>query len=221
MTSQPLIVTLDGPAGVGKTTLAKRVAAHLGVAFLDTGAMFRAVAYKLGEGAWECADEMLCDNLAAIVFSLRGTGAETELLADGEPLGEGIRTEKVGLWASNLATRSVIRAFLKKAQQELGARNSLVCEGRDMGTVVFPDAPYKFFLDASPEERARRRYRQLKEQGQSADLDQITLQLRIRDAQDRNRPLAPLKPADDAQVIDTTERDVDEVFKAIVSGIKE
>jgi cytidylate kinase len=220
MAARRMIVTLDGPAGVGKTTIARQLAEALGLAYLDTGAMFRAVAWRLGEEARELDDETLKARLAGLAFSLSGVGRASEVRLDGASLPDDIRTEKVGLLASTLATLPLLRESLKAAQQAIGASTSLVVEGRDMGTVVFPDAACKFFLDASPEERARRRYLQLRAMGKPADLADITLQLKIRDAQDRNRAIAPLKPAPDATVIDTSALSVDEVFAAIMADIR-
>ncbi|WP_153306840.1 (d)CMP kinase [Desulfonatronum thioautotrophicum] len=200
---QPMIVTLDGPAGSGKTTVARMVATQLGIAYLDSGAMFRAVALRLGAHSWNLGRETLRERLADLEFSLHGRGGETDLLLDGELLTEEIRREEVGMWASNLAKVGVVREILKQAQQRLGAGTSLVAEGRDMGSVVFPQARYKFFLEATPEERAKRRWLQLKEMGVEEDLDALIANLRLRDDQDRNRPIAPLKPADDAVLINT------------------
>ncbi|MDP3427839.1 MAG: (d)CMP kinase, partial [Humidesulfovibrio sp.] len=158
--SAPLIVTLDGPAGVGKSSIASRLAGELGIAFLDTGAMFRAAAYTLGEGAWDWTQGILQQKLGDFEFTLRGSGKDTEILLNGQPLPEEIRSERVGQWASQLAVVPSVRAYMKMAQIFLGQTTDLVAEGRDMGTVVFPWARFKFFLDAAPEERARRRCRQ-------------------------------------------------------------
>jgi len=215
-----LIVTLDGPAGVGKTTLAKRVAKELNFAYLDTGAMFRATALKLGKGAWERTEEELRKNLEGLSFTLSGTGEDSRLYVNNEPVGDEIRTEAVGMWASNIAVIPAVRAFQKQAQQAIGAGTSLVCEGRDMGTVVFPNAKYKFFLDASPEIRAERRYKQLQEMGQEADLKEITDRLKARDKQDMGRAEAPLKPAKDAIIIDTGGLSIDGVFDRIMEEIR-
>ena len=215
----PLIVTIDGPAGVGKSTMAKRLARLLSIPYLDTGAMFRSVAWKLGEGDWDWSEEDIEKALDGIAYSLSGVGEDSVLSLNGKPIGNEIRTEEVGMWASNIATLPVVRNFLKKAQQALGERFSLVAEGRDMGTVVFPGAPHKFFLDASVEERAQRRFLQLERMGKPADLDELREQIAKRDAQDRNRPVAPLKPADDAIVIDTTELDRDQVLAALKEAV--
>ncbi|MBG0791525.1 MAG: (d)CMP kinase [Desulfovibrionaceae bacterium] len=215
----PLIVTIDGPAGVGKSTMAKLLARHLSIPYLDTGAMFRSVAWKLGQGSWEWDEARLKEALDGIEYSLSGVGGDSVLSLNGVPIGDEIRTEEVGMWASNVATLPVVRTFLKKAQQDLGARFSLVAEGRDMGTVIFPGAPHKFFLDASVDERAARRFHQLRAMGRPASLAELREQIARRDHQDRNRAVAPLKPADDAVVIDTTEMDKDRVFAALKDGV--
>jgi cytidylate kinase len=211
------VVTLDGPAGVGKSTLARLVAERLGVAYLDTGAMFRATALALGDGAWDWPEERLRERLAGLSFTLRGAGGGSSLELNGRRIGPEIRTEQVGMWGSNLARLPVVREFLKQAQQAVGRASDLVAEGRDMGTVVFPDAGHKFFLDADPDERARRRWLQLRDQGQDADLAELARQIRLRDDQDRNRAVAPLRPAEDAVIIDTTHLSVDGVFEAIIA----
>ncbi|QLA15043.1 (d)CMP kinase [Desulfolutivibrio sulfoxidireducens] len=219
MPDSRLVVTIDGPAGAGKTTLARRVAAALGVAYLDTGAMFRVAALRLGPDAPSWPGPAIGEALAGLSFSLRGAGSDTELLACGESAGDEIRTEAVGYLASTLATLPRVRAFLRQAQKDLGQRGSLVAEGRDMGTVVFPDASHKFFLDASPEVRAARRTAQLAAMGKPADPDEILADIRRRDEQDRNRAEAPLRPAPDAVIIDTSALDVDGVFAAIMDHV--
>ncbi|WP_319468998.1 (d)CMP kinase [uncultured Pseudodesulfovibrio sp.] len=215
-----LIVTIDGPAGVGKSTMAKRLARELGIPYLDTGAMFRSVAWKLGEGSWEWDEDKLKSELASFEYTLSGIGEESILSLNGTPIGNEVRTEEVGMWASNMATLPVVRSFLKEAQQSLGARFSLVAEGRDMGTVIFPEAPRKFFLDASVEERAARRFHQLEQMGKPADLEELKEQIAKRDHQDRNRAVAPLKAADDAVTIDTTELDKEQVFATLVQEMQ-
>ncbi len=217
--AEPLVVTLDGPAGVGKSTLARMLAKRLGLAFLDTGAMFRAVAWRLGPDSWTWPEERIAQRLQGLRFGLDGAGEATQLLLDGRALGPEIRTEEAGMWASNVATLPVVRRFLKQAQQDLAKSASLVAEGRDMGSVVFPGARHKFFLDADPAERARRRALQLRDMGREADEAAILAQIQARDLQDRTRAEAPLKPADDAVVLDTTHLDLEEVFDAILAEI--
>ncbi len=214
------VITLDGPAGVGKSTIAKRVAEHCGMAYLDTGAMFRIIANTLGPANLALPEEALRRALGGLSFSLSGSGGGTVLACNGVSAGPEIRTEEVGKLASDYAVLPVVRACLKKAQQALGTVCPLVAEGRDMGTAVFPDARYKFFLDASPEVRAVRRVRQLAANGVIEDPATIVRRIRERDHQDKNRPIAPLKPADDAVIIDTSELDADQVFQEIISRIE-
>jgi CMP/dCMP kinase len=215
-----LIITIDGPAGVGKTTLAKKVAQAVGIAYLDTGAMFRTTALKLGDRAWELPTPGLKSRLTGISFELTGSGADSVLLCDGRPVGEEIRTEQAGMWASNMAARPEVRDFQKAAQRAIGERTSLVAEGRDMGTVVFPGARRKFFLDAEPRIRAVRRAEQLRAMGQDADVLAIEESIRVRDHQDRNRAVAPLIPATDAVVIDTSGMSLEQVFQRIMADLK-
>ena len=210
------VITLDGPAGVGKSTIAKRVAEHCGIAYLDTGAMFRIIAKTLGREGVTLPDAELAGALGSLSFSLAGVGAVTILACNGVAAGQEIRTEEVGKLASDYAVKPVVRTFLKQAQQDLGETYPLVAEGRDMGTAIFPNAFRKFFLDAAPEVRALRRVRQLAENGISEDVATVARQIRERDEQDRNRPVAPLKAADDAVVIDTSAMDVDQVFQTII-----
>jgi cytidylate kinase len=217
----PRIVTIDGPAGVGKSTLARRLAGHLGVAYLDTGAMFRGTALALGEGAWAWPEDRLAAALSTLAFSLAGTGADSRVRLNGTCLGDEIRTEQVAMLASNLATLPVVRAFQKEAQQAIGRATSLVAEGRDMGAVVFPQARPKFFLDATPEVRAARRFLQLQIMGKPADIHEIAASIRARDHQDRTRAEAPLKPAPDAVIIDTGPLNIDEVFEAMLAELGE
>ncbi|MBD5538516.1 MAG: (d)CMP kinase [Desulfovibrio sp.] len=214
------VVTLDGPAGVGKTTLARRLADALGLPYLDTGAMFRTLALRLGPDAVNLAPEELRARCAAWPFTLEGTGAESRLSCAGSPVGDEIRTEAVGLLAARLGTVTAARDILKEAQQKMGERGPLVAEGRDMGTAVFPGARFKFFLDATPETRARRRQRDLAGRGQQVDLAVLTEQIRERDTMDRQRAVAPLHPATDALVVDTSALDIDGVFQALMRHIE-
>lgn len=227
MNRHGLIVTVDGPAGVGKTSLARRLARALGVAYLDTGAMFRAVAYVLGDGAWDWPEARIEAALAGMVFTLSCDGSESRLALNGRVIGDEVRSEQVGMWACCVAKLSVVRERLKQAQQALGAACAegrsgcpgLVAEGRDMGTVVFPNAPLKFFLDATPEARAGRRLKQLQAMGQAANLAELTANIRARDAQDRTRAVAPLRPAEDAVLVDTSDLTEDEVYETMADDL--
>ncbi len=215
MNNPPLIITIDGPAGVGKTTIARQLAGNLGIAYLDTGSMFRAVGWMLAQGNLVHDQDTIMKFLADIRFDLEGRGWDSFITLNKQKLGLEIRTEEVGMWASNVGKLEIVRNFLKKAQQIIGASTSLVAEGRDMGSVVFPDARYKFFLDASPGVRAARRQSQLAGMGNQTDYGTILDQIIKRDEQDRNRPIAPLKPAPDAIIIDTSFISPDAVFNEI------
>lgn len=219
MRNAGFIVAMDGPAGVGKSTLAKRTAQAFSIAYLDTGAMFRTIALFFGEKNISLEEAALNRILQGFTFALSGFGATTCLMCNGRPVGDEIRSEEAGLAAARIAQSSEVRAFLKKAQQDLGQRFSLVAEGRDMGTEIFPNAPYKFFLDARPEVRARRRALQLRDMGHKADEREIAVQIARRDKEDRERPIAPLRPAPDALIIDTSDKNIEEVFQEIIKKI--
>ncbi len=226
--SAPFIITIDGPAGVGKSTLARRLAEALGVAYLDTGAMFRTLALHMAQrlGGAHFLEALpqgpaLQSLLEECLFALQGAGAQTTLLCNGEPVGDAIRSEEAGMMASRIAKNPQVRDFLKQAQQGLGLRFSLVAEGRDMGTVVFPGALCKIFLDAVPEVRAERRFKQLQELGEAAALESLIRQIRERDHEDRNRPIAPLRPAVDAHIIDSSHHSIDQVFEAIMEAARQ
>jgi cytidylate kinase len=219
MQKHPFLLTIDGPAGVGKTTLAQAVARELDITYLDSGAMFRAVAYMLGPESVSWSEDRLQQSLQDLQFSLHKSSKESQLLVNSSPLGPEIRNENVGLVASSLGLRPSVRSHLKAQQQKLGQQSSLVAEGRDMGSVVFPKADFKFFLQASPRERARRRWLQLQEQGQAADLAQIEEDMQLRDTQDQQRQLAPLLPATEAIIIDTTSLSQKQALQAILERV--
>ncbi|OXS29115.1 MAG: cytidylate kinase [Desulfovibrio sp. MES5] len=219
MSARLPVVTLDGPAGVGKTTLARRMAESLGLAYLDTGAMFRCMALKLGPGAEKLPEDELRSRCGQWTFTLSGMGQQSTLFCNGVAVRGEVRTEQVGMLAARIATVPVVRDILRQTQRAIGEMSPLVAEGRDMGTVVFPDARFKFFLDAAPEVRAMRRLRDLEERGETAELTSLTEQIRQRDALDRNRAVAPLRPAADALIVDTSLLDIEGVLGVMLHHI--
>ncbi|MCF8104921.1 MAG: (d)CMP kinase [Desulfohalobiaceae bacterium] len=212
-----MIITIDGPAGVGKTTISLAVAEKMRVAYLDSGAMFRGLALALGSGSWNWPENRLLEAMEGFCFSLNGVGGASSLLLNNRPLSEAIRSETIGVWASNLGRIPLIRDKLKKAQQDLGRERDLLAEGRDMGTVIFPEADYKFFLEADPAQRAKRRWLQLRAMSVQADLAELVKDMRLRDKQDRTRSIAPLLPAREAYILDTTSMTQKEVIEAIMA----
>ena len=220
MSSSFLIVTLDGPAGAGKSTLARKLAAALNIPYLDTGAMFRRLALEL-RGNADISGAELREACAGLHFILDAANGESRLYCNGVPVGDEVRTEEAGLWASRIAGHPVVREVLKEAQRAVAASSSLVAEGRDMGTAVFPDARCKFFLDADPEVRALRRLKELEARGERHTLAELVTGIRERDARDRERSFAPLRPADDAIIVDTSTLDAEGVFAVLMAHVKQ
>lgn len=214
------VVAIDGPSGAGKSTVARALARELGFAHLDTGAMFRAVTWYLLERGLDVAAAdagQVERELEALRLDLDDAGA---VRVDGRPLTNELRTARVDAAVSAVSALPVVRERLRRLQREFGARGPLVCEGRDMGTVVFPTAAFKFYLDASVEERARRRRNDFESAGHGVDLDTVRQGIAARDAQDSGRAVAPLSSAVDAVRVDTTGLTVDEVVDRLARAVR-
>ena len=210
------IITIDGPSGSGKGTVCHLLAKKLGWNLLDSGALYRITAYAAIENNIALDDIEALSDLALnlnVRFISNGVGVDT--LLDGENVGDKLRTETVGKAASQVAAIQRVRDALLARQKAFAQAPGLIADGRDMGTVVFPSAPVKIFLDASAEERAQRRFNQLQGKGFSVNIAQILDEIKDRDYRDRNRSVAPLKPADDALLIDSTSLSIDEVVSQV------
>lgn len=219
MTSQQ-IITIDGPSGSGKSTISRLLAGRLQATYLDTGAMYRAVGLLAKRGAVDLTDaEAVKRLLAGLELQLLPGATDVQVLVNGEDVSAAIRSAEMGMMASKVSSLGPVRQLLTALQQAMAAQQSVVVEGRDMGTVVFPQANHKFFLIASPEERARRRTAQLNEQGLAANYEEILAQLQQRDHDDSTRALAPLQAAADAVLIDSSTISIDEVVQLMLTTI--
>ncbi|MEM7079850.1 MAG: (d)CMP kinase [Pseudomonadota bacterium] len=205
------VIAIDGVSGSGKGTLAAEVARRLGWHLLDSGALYRVVGVVCEHRGVELGDEAA---VVAVSQRLRIEFKADGVWVDDEDLSDAIRTEEAGTLASLVAQLPRLRAAIMQLQRDFARAPGLVADGRDMGTVVFPSAPLKIFLEASPEERARRRYNQLKNKGLSVSLPALLAQIEERDARDRGRAVAPLEPAPDAHVLDSTKMSIHEVVDA-------
>ena len=211
------IVTIDGPSGSGKGTISRAVARRAGWHLLDSGALYRLVALAGAEHKLELGDAEGHARLAAAMDVRFGTELEGErVLLGGRDVTEAIRTEQMGQGASRVAAWPAVRQALLERQRAFAEPPGLVADGRDMGTVVFPQAPLKIFLTASPEERARRRYNQLKQKGSGASLSALSREIAERDARDSSRAVAPLVPAADAALIDSTGLGIEAVIERVI-----
>ena len=210
------VITVDGPGGSGKGTISMRLAGNLGWHFLDSGALYRLVAVAAMDRGIDATGETALGQLAqGLDVSFGASGDGMVILLDGNYITGRLRAEDVGVFASRIAVLPIVRAALVNRQRAFRKPPGLVADGRDMGTVIFPDAVLKIFLTASAQARAERRYKQLKEKGESVNLSRLFRDIEKRDERDSSRAISPLKPADDAHVIDSTELSIEEVLQKI------
>lgn len=216
-------IAIDGPAGAGKSTLARQAAKELGFLYVDTGAIYRTVALKTLRAGVDAADE---SQVAPLLENLDirmdyGPDGEQRMFLEGEDVSKAIREHQVSGLASKVAAIPAVRDFLLDFQRKQAREHDVVMDGRDIGTVVLPDADVKVFLTAAPESRAQRRVLELEQRGQQADYNTILHDIIQRDEQDKNRPIAPLRQAEDAVLLDTTKLNLAESLRAMLSLVKE
>jgi cytidylate kinase len=217
-----LVIAIDGPSGAGKSTVARKLAERLGYKQIDTGAMYRAVAFLISQAGIDPGDteavERLCGDIDIRLDCSNGT---QRVLANGQDVTDQIRTPEMSLMTSHISALKPVREAMLRAQRLLGRNGGVVLEGRDIGTVVFPDAELKFYLYASPEERGKRRYKELAGNGEQVSLEDTINAVSSRDAQDSQRELAPLRQAEDAIPIDSSGISVEEVINVMESFFRD
>lgn len=214
-------VAIDGPAGAGKSTIAKAAAKELGFIYVDTGALYRAVAYNAVKTGAIDDEKKIIDMLTSTKVELKYVNGVQAVYLNGEDVSAFIRTPEISMGASKVSAIPQVRAFLLNLQREIASTNNVIMDGRDIATVVLPNAEVKIFLFASPECRAERRYKELIEKGESVSFDDVLKDVNQRDYQDSHREIAPLKPSDDSIMADTSELTLQESINLIVNTIKE
>ena len=215
-------IAIDGPAGAGKSTIARRLASKLGYIYVDTGALYRAVGVNaMRSGADTKNPEQVCATLEGADVSLRFVDGEQRVFLGEEDVSVAIRTPEASMAASNVSAIPKVRAFLFDLQRDIAAKNNCIMDGRDIGTVVLPNAEVKIFLTASAEVRAKRRYDELLAKGMQADYNQVLEEMIQRDYQDSHRAIAPLKQADDAVLVDTSDMNLEQVIETLDNIVKE
>ncbi len=215
-----LVITIDGPAGAGKSTISKLLASRLSYVCLETGALYRAEAYRLRSAGWSGDSERVGQSEGDLKIVLEREKGSTRVILDGRDITEIIRSEEIGLMASTISAIPKIREKLLPLQRKLAAEGGVVAEGRDMGSVVFPDADVKFYLDASIEERVNRRYREMRSKGVSIRREEIENDMLFRDSQDSGRSISPLVVPTDAVVVDSSNQSITEVVDFMIAVIE-
>ncbi len=222
MDKQHLAIAIDGPSGAGKSTIARLLAADLRFIYVDTGALYRAVGYTMLQKGIDPADAAAVEErLPELQVELRYVDGVQRVFVNDEDVSDCIRTPEVSMAASAVSALPAVRQFLLQLQRDLAASSNVIMDGRDIGTVVLPDAGLKIFLTASPEERARRRYLELQEKGVDTTLEAVLEDMRQRDHNDSNRAAAPLKAAEDAVMVDTTGCSLEEAVERMKKLAKE
>ena len=213
------VITIDGPAGAGKSTISRLLAKKMNLVYLDTGAMYRAVALQAKRMNIPFSDRKalfeMCEN---INIQFKGDGENSVICINDEDVSKEIRMPEMDMLSSSVSAVAEVRTAMTALQRKIGRNGGLVAEGRDMGTVVFPDADFKFFITASPEIRAQRRYKERIDRNENVNREDVEADIRKRDEQDQSRKLAPLKPAEDAVILDTSEMDIKQVLEIIVDS---
>lgn len=215
------IITIDGPSGAGKTTVARKLATALGYDYIDSGALYRIVALEVAEkNIDENNDEDLAQICSDLEVNFLVEDGKSRIICNGRDISDAIRSPEMSMIASRISARKIVRDHLTALQREMGRGGKVVLEGRDAGTVVFPEAPVKFFLDATAEERGRRRFKELREKGKNVDLEQVTNDIKQRDANDSSRRHAPLVAAHDAVIIDSSPMTAEEVVARMIEVVR-
>ena len=215
-------IAIDGPGGAGKTTLSKAIAKKLGIVYVDTGAMYRTVGLYVRDHGFAADDAAaVCALLPEIHIEVKFENGVQNIYLNGTNPGDRIREPEISMYASGVSKIPEVRAFLLETQKEIARKNSVIMDGRDIGTVILPNADLKLFMTASPETRAKRRYLELIEKGQKVTLEQVMEEMVARDAQDAGREIAPAIPADDAIMYDNSGLTFDESLESLLAFIKE
>ena len=215
-------IALDGPSGAGKSTVAKALARELGVVYVDTGALYRTVGYFVRQNNADPKDpEAVAALLDKIHIEIKYVDGSQHVYLNGEDLGDKIRTPEMSMYASAVSAIPAVRAFLLDTQRDIARKNSVVMDGRDIGTVILPDAEVKVFMVASAEARARRRYKELILKGENVQYETVLAEMIERDNNDKNRDIAPAVPADDAVIMDNSEMSIEDNVQAVIELINE